>query len=70
MIHEIAWNIGASEKEEGSADASLSWLQFAGFDPFKRSEFFGPMFDLGQVCMYVYMIPICSSAFEVAYSCM
>jgi len=22
--------------------------RFAGFDPFKRSEYFGPMFDLGQ----------------------
>jgi hypothetical protein len=28
---------------------SLRWLQFAGFDPFKRSEYFGPLFDLGQV---------------------
>jgi len=23
--------------------------QFAGFDPFERSTYFGPFFDLGQV---------------------
>jgi len=32
--------------------------QFAGFDPFERSTYFGPHFDLGQVCESLLMFYI------------
>lgn len=31
------------------SNSILLLLQFAGFDPFERSTYFGPFFDLGQV---------------------
>jgi hypothetical protein len=36
--------------------------QFAGFDPFKRSEYFGPFFDLGQVKLHISVLCFASSS--------
>lgn len=47
-------------------------LQFAGFDPFERSTYFGPFFDLGQVSNVLFLLhsmanTVCAGSVHLCY---